>query len=278
VALLAAAAPTATAAKNKSASVKTMKSTANYCHLACGKAVLSLMLLILAGCATGPNANPADPLEPFNRGVASFNEGVDNAVIKPVATAYRNVTPSPVRTGVNNFFNNLEDMWSTVNAAFQLRPQAAVENTMRVAFNTFFGLGGLLDIASEAGMERHKEDFGKTLGRWGVGAGPYIVLPLFGPSTLRDTAAFPVNSYGSVLGNINDVPARNSLTALNLVDTRSKFLRAGAMVDDVALDKYSFVRDAHLQRRAASIYGYKDPEDKPEKDAPPAGATPADKK
>jgi phospholipid-binding lipoprotein MlaA len=255
-----------------------MKLIANYLYMASGKAFFSLILLVLAGCATGPNANPADPLEPFNRGVASFNEGVDNALIKPVATVYRNVTPSPVRTGVNNFFNNLEDMWSTVNAALQLRPQATAENTMRVAVNTVLGFGGLLDIASEARIERHQEDFGKTLGRWGAGSGPYVVLPFFGPSTLRDTIAFPVDSYGSVVGNINDVPARNSLTVLNLVDTRSNFLRAGALVDDAALDKYSFIRDAHLQRRAAGIYGYKEPAEAPQKDAPPASTGPADKK
>jgi phospholipid-binding lipoprotein MlaA len=272
--------PTATQAalKNKSQSKNTMKPIANYLYAAVGKSLFSLLFLVLAGCATGPNANPADPLEPFNRGVAGFNEGVDNALIKPVATAYRNVTPSPVRTGVNNFFNNLEDMWSTANAIFQLRPQAAVENTMRVAVNTVFGLGGLLDIASEAGMERHQEDFGKTLGRWGAGSGPYVVLPFFGPSTLRDTIAFPVDNYGSVVGNINDIPARNSLTVLNLVDTRSNFLRAGALVDEAALDKYSFVRDAHLQRRAAGIYGYKRPDDERQKDTRPAGAAQFDKK
>jgi phospholipid-binding lipoprotein MlaA len=234
-----------------------------------------IFLSALTGCATGPNANPADPFEPFNRGVSSFNEGFDNALLKPAATAYRTVTPSPVRTGVNNFFNNLEDMWSTVNAALQLRPQATVESSMRVAVNTFFGFGGLLDIATEARLERYNEDFGKTLGRWGVGSGPYVVLPLFGPSTLRDTAAFPVNSAGSVLGNINDVPARNSLTVLEVVDTRSNFLRAGALVDEIALDKYTFVRDAHLRRRAASIYGYSEPKDTPTDtpEAKPQGST-----
>jgi phospholipid-binding lipoprotein MlaA len=222
-------------------------------------------LLLMTGCATGPNANPADPLEPFNRGVASFNEGVDNAVLKPVATAYRTVTPSPVRTGVSNVFGNLRDVWSTVNTALQLRPQATLENTMRVAVNTVFGLGGVLDIASEAGIERHSEDFGKTLGRWGVGAGPYVVLPLLGPSTLRDTAAFPVDNYGDLTSRIDHVPTRNATTVLNVVNTRANFLRLGALVDDVALDKYSFVRDAHLQRRAASIYGYRPPEEPAEK-------------
>ncbi len=237
-------------------------------------AISVFMLLSMTGCATGPNANPADPFEPFNRGVASFNDGLDNAVLKPVATAYRNVTPTPVRTGVSNVVNNLRDVWSTVNTALQLRPQATVENTMRVAMNTVLGLGGLLDIASEAGIERHQEDFGTTLGRWGVGAGPYVVMPLFGPSTLRDTAAFPINNYGDPLSHVSHVPTRNSANVLRLVDTRANFLRAGNLLDEVALDKYSFVRDAHLQRRAASIYGYKDKAEDPY----PADKVPVDKK
>jgi phospholipid-binding lipoprotein MlaA len=228
-------------------------------------AIVAFLLLNLTGCATGPNANPADPLEPFNRRVASLNEGVDNAVLKPVATAYRTVTPSPVRTGVSNVFGNLRDVWSTVNTALQLRPQATLENTMRVAVNTFLGLGGVLDIASEAGIERHQEDFGKTLGRWGVGAGPYVVLPLLGSSTLRDTTALPVDNYGNLIPRIDHVPTRNAATALNVVNTRADFLRLGALVDDVALDKYSFVRDAYLQRRAASIYGYRPPDEAAEK-------------
>jgi ABC-type transporter lipoprotein component MlaA len=159
--------------------------------------LLFFCVLSLFGCATGPNANPKDPLEPLNRGISRFNDVVDNSALKPVATAYEKVTPSPVRTGVRNFFGNLQDVWTTVNTALQLRGQDTAEMTMRVAVNTVFGLGGLLDIASEARLDKRREDFGSTLGRWGVGSGPYLVMPFFGPSTVRDTIAFPVDSYGA---------------------------------------------------------------------------------
>jgi hypothetical protein len=138
------------------------------------------ILLALAGCATGPNADPRDPLEPFNRGVMRFNDGIDAAVLKPVATAYVEGVPPLVRTGVSNFFGNLSDVWSFVNNVLQLRLQHAGETWIRLNVNTFFGLGGILDIASDLGIERHREDFGQTLGRWGVPSGPYLVLPFHG--------------------------------------------------------------------------------------------------
>jgi phospholipid-binding lipoprotein MlaA len=180
---------------------------------------------LLAGCATGPNANPADPFEPFNRGVSRFNEGVDDAVLIPAATAYQKVLPSMVRTGVNNFFGNIGDVWSLANNVAQLKLQNSAETFMRLNVNTFFGLGGLLDVATEAGIPRHEEDFGQTLGHWGVRAGPYVVLPLLGPSTLRDTAAKPLDFYGDPLGYVEDIPWRNSLTVLRVVDTRSQYLQ-----------------------------------------------------
>ncbi|MET3917836.1 phospholipid-binding lipoprotein MlaA [Variovorax sp. OAS795] len=216
---------------------------------------------LLAGCASGPHANPADPFEPFNRGVTSFNDTVDEAVLVPVATAYQRVLPSMVRTGVSNFFGNLGDVWSFANSVAQLKLQNSAETFMRVNVNTFFGLGGLLDIATEAGIDRHEEDFGQTLGRWGVGSGPYVVLPLLGPSTLRDTAALPVDRAGSVLGNMNDVAWRNSLSVLEAVDTRAKYLRAGRLLDDAALDKYTFTRDAYLQHRQNDVYDGNPPDD-----------------
>lgn len=212
------------------------------------------LLVIASGCATGPNPNPADPFEPFNRGVTRFNDVVDDAVLRPAATAYREVLPSPVRTGVNNFFGNLSDVWSFVNSALQLKLQNSAETFMRVNVNTFFGLGGLLDIATEAGIDRHSEDFGQTLGRWGVPSGPYVVLPLFGSSTLRDTAAWPVDRRGDLLGELDDIPVRNSLYVLRVVDGRSNLLRAGQLLDDAALDKYSFTRDAYLQRRRNEVH------------------------
>lgn len=216
---------------------------------------LAVLLLggLLAGCATGPDANPRDPLEPFNRGVSSFNEAVDEAVLKPVATVYRDVAPDPVRTGVSNFFGNLRDVWSAVNAALQLRPLEATENALRFGVNTVFGLGGVLDIASEMGIERTTLDFGQTLGRWGVPAGPYLVLPLFGPSSVRDAAGFGVEARGDLVGNIDHIPTRNSLTALRIVDTRANLLRATSMLEGAALDKYSFTRDFYLQRRQNQI-------------------------
>jgi phospholipid-binding lipoprotein MlaA len=226
---------------------------------------MAAALILVTGCATGPNANPADPLEPFNRGVARVNDAVDKAVVRPVATAYRDVLPSPVRTGVNNFFGNLSDVWSFANSVLQLKLQSSAENFMRVNVNTVFGLGGLLDIATEAGIDRHNEDFGQTLGRWGVPPGPYLVLPVLGPSTVRDTAALPVDWRGDLLTQVNDIPVRNSLYALRAVDIRANLLRAGQLLDDAALDKYSFTRDAFLQRRRNDVYDGNPPDDDKDK-------------
>lgn len=212
-------------------------------------AALLLGAALLSGCATGPNANPADPFEPFNRGMYTFNDSVDKAVLKPVATAYRDVTPQPVRTGVNNFFANLGDAWSFINNLLQFRGLEAYESLVRFNVNTFFGLGGLLDIASEMGIERHKQDFGLTLGRWGVPTGPYLVLPLLGPSTVRDTAALPVDGYGDGVRQFDPVSARNALYGLRVVDKRASLLRAGSVLDAAALDPYSFTRDVYLKVR-----------------------------
>lgn len=215
--------------------------------------VLLLGAALLGGCASGPNAHPRDPLEPFNRGVSEFNEAVDGAVLKPVATAYRDVTPDLVRTGVSNFFGNLRDVWSALNATLQLKPRAAAENALRVGVNTAFGFGGLLDIASEMGIERTTLDFGQTLGRWGVPSGPYLVLPIFGPSTFRDAAGFGVESNGDLVSKVDHIPTRNSLYALRVVETRANLLRATTMLEGAALDKYSFTRDIYLQRRQSLI-------------------------
>ncbi|MBU6502013.1 MAG: VacJ family lipoprotein [Burkholderiales bacterium] len=206
--------------------------------------------VLLSGCATGPNANPRDPLEPFNRGVYKFNDAVDRAVLKPVATAYVKVTPSVVRTGVNNFFGNLGDAWSAVNSVLQLHGQDAAESIMRFSFNTVFGLGGLLDIAGEAGLPRHKEDFGLTLARWGMPTGPYLVLPLLGPSDLRDTAALPVDWQGGLIRHVTPTTDRNELYLLQTVSTRANLLGASSLLEQAALDQYSFTRDVYLQYRS----------------------------
>lgn len=207
---------------------------------------------LLAGCATGPH--PQDPFEPFNRGVYSFNEKVDNAVFKPVATAYRDTLPSPVRTGVANFFGNLGDVWSGVNSLLQLKVGDAASTLMRVTINTTIGLGGLLDWASEMGLDRHREDFGQTLGHYGVPTGPYLVLPLLGPSTVRDTAALPVDRQGDLVQEFNPDASRNASIVLRAVDTRANLLRASRVMEEVALDPYTFTRDAWLQKRRSDVH------------------------
>lgn len=223
-----------------------------------------LSALALAGCASGPSANPRDPLEPFNRGVYQFNEAVDAAVLKPVATAYRDITPGPVRRGVGNFFGNLDDAWSAVNNGLQFKGAAAMDSLFRFGVNTLLGLGGILDVASEMNIEKHTKDFGHTLGYWGVPSGPYLVLPLLGPSALRETAALPVDMQGDLVAGISDVPTRNSATVLRVVDQRSELLKASAMLDEVALDKYTFIRDAYLQRRRSAIYDGNPPDEEVE--------------
>jgi phospholipid-binding lipoprotein MlaA len=223
--------------------------------------VAAAVLAGLGGCATGPNANPRDPFEPLNRSVMQFNDGVDAVALKPLATAYRAVLPPLVRTGVSNFFGNLSDPWSAVNSALQFKFRDAAENVIRFGINTFFGLGGVLDIASEFSIERHKEDFGQTLGRWGVSAGPYLVLPLFGPSTVRDTVALGLDFKIDPVHWVDPWQARYALYILRAVDTRSNLLRAGAVLDEAALDKYSFFRDAYLQRRRANIMEEEKPSD-----------------
>ena len=228
-----------------------------------------LVLALLQGCATGPN--PRDPFEPFNRSVYRFNDGLDAAIIKPVAQAYQSAVPSPVRTGVSNFFGNLSDVWTFVNNVLQANPQAAADSFARVGVNTLIGLGGVLDWATEMGIERHREDFGKTLGHWGVATGPYLVLPVLGPSTVRDTAALVVDSKGGLLMEVNSVATRNSLYALRAVDLRASLLRAGEVLDQAALDKYAFTRDSYLQRRGVVIEGIGPAEERfdlPEKAAP----------
>lgn len=215
-----------------------------------GWLVLALGLVVLQGCATVANPDPRDPLESYNRTMTSFNEQVDALVLKPVAIAYKEVTPAPVRTGVSNFFANLGDVWSFVNNVLQLRMEAAASSFMRVNVNTFMGLGGVLDIASELGIDRYRQDFGLTLGRWGVGTGAYLVLPILGPSTVRDTFALPVDMKGNVVSYVDPVSARNSLYALRAVEVRSNLLRAGNVLDSAALDKYSFTRDVYLQVRS----------------------------
>lgn len=206
------------------------------------------LVLALQGCATGPNANPADPLEPFNRTVFNFNDGVDRALIKPVATAYQDVMPALARRGVTNFFGNISDVWSLVNNVLQFKPEAAADSFFRVTTNTLWGLGGIFDVASEMKIRKHSEDFGRTLGYWGVASGPYLVLPLMGPSTVRDSIGSLVDAQGNLVGQVDNVPVRNSLISLRAVDLRANLLDAGDLLEQASLDKYTFARDIYLQR------------------------------
>ena len=228
------------------------------------------MVVMLHACSAVPYKDPRDPMESWNRSVFKFNDAVDAAVIKPVATAYRDVLPHWMRTGVGNFFNNLEDLWSGVNNALQLRALDTADSFGRFVINTTMGLGGLLDVASEMNMERHPANFGLTLGRWGVGSGPFVVIPLLGSSTLRDTAALSVEFKGNLVRSISDDTTRNALTIVNLVDTRASFLKAGDVVAEAALDKYSFTRDAYLQRRRNQVYDGNPPDEEsaPDPSAP----------
>ena len=211
-------------------------------------------LLLLQACATVKSVDARDPWEPMNRSVYQFNDAVDTIAIKPAAQLYVKVLPSMVRTGVSNFLGNLGDVWSMANSAMQLKGQATVETFMRININTFIGLAGFLDVASEMGIEKRREDFGQTLGHWGVASGPYLVLPLFGPSTLRDAVAFPIDMQGNVTQRLNDEATRYSLLAVRLVDTRSGLLKTVDVIKAASLDPYSFVRDAYLQKRQNDIY------------------------
>ena len=206
----------------------------------------------LAGCASAPQqtaAHPQDPWEGYNRSMMAFNDQVDDAVFKPVATAYRDVTPDPVRTGVGNFFGNIGDLWTMVNFALQGNGEKAYNHMVRFTTNTVFGLGGLLDIATPAQIPREKQDFGLTLVHWGVQPGPYLVLPFWGPSTLRDTVALPVDWRGYVLDGLRPISHRNTLAAVRLIDKRASLLGTTDTLDAVALDRYSLVRDFYLRQR-----------------------------
>lgn len=226
-------------------------------------AVSVLALALLQGCASAPGAaaDPRDPWEGMNRKVYNFNEKLDEAVLKPVAQAYVDVVPSFVRTGVRNFLGNLGDVWTFVNATLQLKGQVATETFMRVAVNSTLGLYGVLDIATEAGIEKRKEDLGQTLGHWGIKPGPYLVLPVLGPSTLRDTAALPVDWQASPGQYFQDASSRTGVTLLNATETRASLLKAGDAVKAASLDPYSFVRDGWLQKREYDVYDGNPPSD-----------------
>ena len=219
-----------------------------------GRRYLSALGLALAltGCAT--SGNPKDPIEGYNRAMFAINDGVDQAVVRPVAVGYDAVLPSPIRKGVTNFFGNIADVFTGVNNILQGKIASGVSDFGRVVVNTTIGILGLFDVASEVGMEKHDEDFGQTFGSWGIPSGAYVVLPLLGPSTVRDTFGKVLDMETNPVANINDVATRNSLLLLSVVDLRASLLPADKLVAAAALDKYSYVRDAYLQHRVNVIY------------------------
>ncbi len=233
------------------------------------------LALVLGACATPQRP---DPLEPWNRKVYAFNDAVDVAVLRPVATVYRDRVPEPVRTATTHFFANIQDAWSAVNLVLQGRPADGLSDVLRFGTNTVFGVLGLFDVATPLGLERHGEDFGQTLGKWGVGPGAYIVWPILGPSSLRDSVGLPLEMRLTPETWVSPEALRYSLTGVRVVNTRANLLQASRLLGDVALDPYVSVRDFYLQRRRSLVYDGNPPDDaQPEErwDEPEAPAQPA---
>lgn len=207
----------------------------------------------MSGCATVQTPTKGDPLEGFNRTMYKFNDTVDTYALKPVAKGYQWAVPQPVRDSVTNFFSNIGDVYIAANNLVQLRIADGVGDIMRVVINTVFGVGGLFDVATVAKLPKHTNDFGITMGHYGVPPGPYVVLPFLGPSTVRDTAGLGVDYVGNPLTWVNSDAVSWGLFGVNLVNTRANLLGAGDVLDAAAIDKYSFVRNAYLQRRQSLI-------------------------
>ncbi|MDB5817982.1 MAG: hypothetical protein JWQ11_1622, partial [Rhizobacter sp.] len=231
------------------------------------RTLVALTLAALAGCATtGPGGQHAgganDPLEPFNRKMFAFNDTLDTYALKPAAKAYNNVVPSPIRTGVHNVFGNFSDAWSAVNQLLQGKFDNSARMTMRVLTNSIIGLGGILDPATNLGLERQSEDLGQTFGRWGMPPGPYLVLPLFGSSDVRDAIALPADDYVTPALLVDTTWQKVGVDALGVVDARAGLLGASQMLDDLAFDRYTFLRDAYVSRRRSLVYDGNPPEDR----------------
>jgi phospholipid-binding lipoprotein MlaA len=228
----------------------------------CG--VLSLSLF--GGCAT--NGNPRDPLEPLNRAVYAFNDGVDTVLFKPAARAYRFILPNFAQTGVSNFFSNLNDVIVLVNNLLQGKLQRAGSDFGRIAMNTSFGVLGFIDVATDLGLEKHNEDFGQTLGYWGFGDGPYLVLPFLGPSSVRDTVGWVGDFYAWPVSYIDNDRTRYTLIGVRFISLRAELLEASRILETAALDPYEFVRDAFLQRRRNLVWDGNPPPDEDDVDDP----------
>ena len=230
---------------------------------------LALAATALAGCASVQTPTPGDPLESFNRGVFKFNDTVDTYALKPVAKGYQRVVPEPVRRSVTNFFSNIGDVYIAANELVQLKIADGVGDIMRVTINTLFGVGGLFDVASAANLPKHSSDFGITLGHYGMPSGPYLVLPLLGPSTVRDAGGLVVDYFGNPLSYVDPSSVSWALYGVNLINTRANLLATTDVLSAAAIDKYSFIRSAYLQRRRFLISGGDGSQQPPTYDQPP---------
>jgi len=220
--------------------------------------------LLVTGCATtGGSARSDDPIEPWNRAMFAIHQPIQDNVIRPAAQAYVDYVPYVIRQPISNVFNNIDDLFSAINGLLQGKPEKAGHDLGRVMLNTMWGIGGLIDIASEAGIPRGNEDFGQTFGVWGFPQGPFLFVPLWGPTTVRDGTGWLVRLYLGPVGYIPDVPTRNILYGIGAVDLEAQALETQKLVDQAAIDKYSFIRRSYLQRRAYLTYDGKPP---PEKD------------
>jgi phospholipid-binding lipoprotein MlaA len=216
--------------------------------------VAALLLCGAAGCATTAGSDPRDPLEGFNRAMYTFNDGFDQAIGKPIATAYRDVLPDPVRGWVRNFFANLYDLWTGFNNLIQGKPADAVTDWARFAFNSTLGVFGFNDVATSMGLEKHDEDFGQTLGRWGMDDGAYLVWPFWGSSSMRDSAGLLADFYADPVVRHRPKGVRDVVWGLRAISKRADLLDASRILEEAALDKYVFMRDAYLQRRRSQVY------------------------
>lgn len=217
-----------------------------------GVAAAVAILIGLSGCATTAN-NPKDPFEGFNRVMFSVHEGID-VVVKPVAQGYDKVAPDPVKAGIGNFFGNIADIWIAVNNFLQGKPADGFSDIGRVLVNSTIGIVGLIDVASDFGLEKHAEDFGQTLGTWGVEGGPYLFWPIIGPRNVRDTFGFVVDASADPVMHLEDVSARNALAGVRFIDLRASLLPADKVVEQAAFDKYNYIRDAYFQNRRSAIH------------------------
>lgn len=228
------------------------------------RTAVAAFIIATAMSATACSTTPGDPLEPMNRKVHAFNDTLDRNVARPVARGYERVTPRPVSRGVSNFFSNLDDVGVLVNSAAQLKGRDTAATGYRLIINTTLGLFGIIDIASATGQPKVNEDFGQTLGAWGVPAGPYLVIPFLGPSNFRDAPSRYVDARLNPMYQLDDVRTRYWLTALDAVDSRAALLGASNLFDTAATDPYAFMRDAWSRRRANEVHD----------GTPPAGSLP----